>query len=89
MVEAMFLVRALRGRKPRAYRLDPMESVGVPDGDRTIPQKRREPRAWWITVIIAPGHTRTIGAAAIADSIEACHTLIAHLSGRDMRGERE
>lgn len=85
----MFMVRVERGRKPRVYRVDPLEVIRSGTDERDSILMRRQARAWWITVKTVTGSLRTIGAAAVADSVEKAHGMIAHLTGRDMKAEGE
>jgi hypothetical protein len=71
---AMFLVRVEPGRKPRLYRVDSREVVGVCGG--RISLRRRAPRAWWLKPRVRGG---AVGVAAVADSIEQAHALVERL----------
>ena len=74
----MFLVRIMNGRKPRAYRLDDFTLANNPINN-FIPvaavTERHRPRAWWIR----PPCLKVIGIAAIGNTVDECHKLIAKL----------
>lgn len=78
----MFLVRlSLGARKPRVYRIDPREVTCIREDKVFI--RRLEPRAWWVRMT-AGAQSRAIGIAAIANSIEEAHELIARLKASQL-----